>query len=222
MNDSIYDNLKTLARASSKFCVGMEGNISGKITDTNFLIKASGSILSNLNDDDLIEFDLNGTKISKTKRKPSMELGFHSYLLKFKGVNFVSHTHPVNTLKVMCSRRAIEFSVNRLFPDQVIFNGSKSCFVPYVMPGDKLTDMVKQSVETFISLEECLPSIILLENHGVITFGSTVEECVISTEICEKSAEIFVGLEKPKFLTLEEINEIQNDNKEKYRKSLLK
>lgn len=222
MQKNLIDNLKILAKESSKFCVGMEGNVSGKISDTNFIIKASGSILSDLNDADLIEFDFNGDKISKTNKKPSMELGFHSYLLKFNDINFISHTHPVNTLKVLCGYGAFEFSVNRLFPDQVVFNGPKSCFVPYRMPGDKLADIIKQSVEKFIKEEGYLPSLILLENHGIITLGSTIEECITSTQICEKSAEIFAGLENPKFLTLEEINEIQNDNKEKYRKFLLK
>lgn len=221
MKSDVTIQLLNLSKSASNFCVGMEGNISGKINKTNFLIKASGSKLSNLTENDLLEFNFNGVKISETDKQPSMEIGFHTYLLEFNDINFVSHTHPVNTLKILCSNNSIEFGQKRLFPDQIIFNGPKSCFVPYVMPGDKLNSSIRKSVETFINNEGTLPSLILLENHGIITIGKTIDECIISTEICEKSAEIFNGLNNPKFLSLDEINEIQSDKKEKYRKSLL-
>lgn len=210
-----------LSKSASHFCVGMEGNISGRITDTNFLIKSSGAMLGNLNKSDLLEFNLDGVKLSKTNKNPSMEIGFHIYLLGFKDVNFVSHTHPINTLKILCSGKSNDFSQNRLFPDQVVFNGSKSCLVPYAMPGEKLTNSIKKSVELFINNEGNLPSLILLENHGIITIGKTIDECIMSTQICEKSAKIFNGLNQPKFLSQNEINEILTDKKEKYRKSLL-
>lgn len=221
MKSDVTIQLLTLSKSVSNFCVGMEGNISGKINKTNFLIKASGSKLSNLTENDLLEFNFNGVKISNTDKHPSMEIGFHTYLLGFNDINFVSHTHPVNTLKILCGNNSIEFGEKRLFPDQIIFNGSKSCFVPYVMPGDKLNNSIKKSVDAFINNEGILPSLILLENHGIITIGKTIDECIISTEICEKSAEIFNGIKNPKFLSLDEINEIQSDKKEKYRKSLL-
>jgi len=221
MNTNIVEQLKILSKFSSKFCVGMEGNISGKVSDTNFLIKASGSKLKYLGCDDLIEFNLNGDKISNTNKIPSMELGFHMYLLSFNNINFVSHTHPVNTLKILCGKKSIDFSENRIFPDQVIFNGPKSCFVPYAMPGEKLNTLIRKSVDLFIQKEGYIPSLILLENHGIITFGKTIDECIISTQICEKSAKIFESLEHPKYLTDEEIYEIHTDKKEKYRKSLL-
>ena len=130
MTTNIIQELKILSNFSSKFCVGMEGNVSGKINKTNFLIKASGSKLSNLSDDDLIEINFNGEKISNTTKIPSMELGFHMFLLGFDNINFVSHTHPVNTLKILCGKKSIDFCENRIFPDQVIFNSPKSCFVP--------------------------------------------------------------------------------------------
>jgi ribulose-5-phosphate 4-epimerase/fuculose-1-phosphate aldolase len=54
----MIEDLLNLSKEVSKYCVGMEGNVSGKINKTNFLIKASGSKLSNLSDDDLIEINL--------------------------------------------------------------------------------------------------------------------------------------------------------------------
>ncbi len=76
-----------LSKKVSKFCVGVEGNVSTKIkTPQNYLIviKASGTKLSNLSEDDLVDFDSEGKQISNLNKKGSMELGFHTYLLSFE------------------------------------------------------------------------------------------------------------------------------------------
>jgi ribulose-5-phosphate 4-epimerase/fuculose-1-phosphate aldolase len=209
----------------SKYCVGMEGNISAKKDDKTFYIKASGSKLSKINEDHLVLFDFEGNQLSNFNKKGSMELGFHTFLLKFDGINFISHTHPVNTLKILCSNYSEIFANNRLFPDQVIFNGVKSCLVTYAKPGDHLTNKVKENVNSFIEKEGFFPKLILLQNHGIIACGKTSDECLIITEICEKSAEIFLGsilLGNVKFLSDDETNDLINDKKEKYRQDLLK
>jgi len=213
-----------LSKKVSKFCVGMEGNISGK-TDKGLLIKASGARLSSLKKDDLVEFDMNNNQISNFTKKGSMELSFHTFLLGFDNINYVSHTHPVNTLKILCSDLCESFATNRLFPDQVVFNGIKSCLVPYAMPGNDLTKMIEKEVLSFIETEGYFPKLILLKNHGIITCGKTIEECIISTEICEKSAEIFLGsitTGKINFISEKESNDLLIDKNEKYRQELLK
>jgi ribulose-5-phosphate 4-epimerase/fuculose-1-phosphate aldolase len=220
----IAANILELAYSSSKYCVGMEGNVSGKINEDSFLIKASGEALSNLKSDGLVEFDFEGNQLTNLNKRGSMELGFHTFLLKFEGVNYVSHTHPVNILKILCSYRSKSFADYRLFPDQVIFNGAKSCLVPYDKPSENLAELVKIHVNLFIKNEGYFPKIILLENHGVIACGNTIVECIVSTEICEKSAEIFIGslnLGKIKFLTKQQIINLTIDEKEKYRQKQL-
>jgi ribulose-5-phosphate 4-epimerase/fuculose-1-phosphate aldolase len=221
-NKTISDLIK-LSKQSSKYCVGMEGNVSCKINDT-FFIKASGSKLNELSLDDLVNFDFNGNQINNFDKKGSMELGFHTFLLGFDDVNFISHTHPTNTLKILCSNLSKEFADKRIFPDQVIFNGKKSCLVPYSTPGNELTLSVKNCVNFFIKNELTFPKLILLENHGIISCGKSIDECVIINEICEKSAEIFLGsksLGSLNFLSDIEINKLLMDKKEIYRKSLL-
>jgi ribulose-5-phosphate 4-epimerase/fuculose-1-phosphate aldolase len=218
-----YDDLKTLAKNVSRFVVGAEGNISKKVGDL-FYIKSSGSFLSNLNDSDIVCYDFNGNQKDNFNKKGSMELNFHLYFLKNKEINYVCHTHPTNTLKILCSNYSKEFSKKRLFPDQVIFNGKKSCLVPYSTPGKELFDNIEECVSNFINKEKTFPKLILLENHGIIACGKTVDECVVITEICEKSAEIFIDTIKLKsvnYLTNSEIDKLLNDENEKYRKSLI-
>ena len=154
-----------------------------------------------------------------------MELSFHTYLLSFDDINYVSHTHPSNTVKILCSELSETFAQNRLFPDQVIFNGTKSCFVPYAKPGEELTNVIKDCINLFIKEEKYFPKLILLQNHGIICCGETIQECIMSTDICEKSAEIFIGshvLGKTHFLNETEVNNLITDKKEIYRQNLIK
>lgn len=210
-----------LAKQIHKYCVGMEGNVSTKIGDVLW-IKASGARLSNLSENDLVSFDFKGNQLSNLSKSGSMELSFHTFLLQFDGINYVSHTHPTNTLKIICGTWSDIFARRRLFPDQVIFNGKKSCLIPYTKPGEELTEMIKVHVNEFINSEGYFPKVILLQNHGIICCGSTIDECVMSTDICEKSAEIFIGAKDLIFLKDDDVDSLVSDKKEKYRESLLR
>jgi len=220
----ITNNLISLSKAISKYCVGMEGNISGKIDGNSFLIKASGQNLSNLKEDGLVEFSMDGIQLNNPDKKGSMELTFHTFLLGFEDINYISHTHPTNTLKILCTNYANDFANKRLFPDQVVFNGVKACLVPYAKPGEKLTELIKQHINWFIEEEKYFPKLILLKNHGIIACGNSINECIIATDICEKAAKIFIGgigLGDIHFLSDKEINDLIIDDNEKYRKNLL-
>jgi len=217
------EHIINLAHSVSKFCVGMEGNVSMK-TYSGLIIKASGSRLDNLSENELVSFDFNGKQISNFDKRGSMELGFHSFLLQEEGINFVAHTHPINSLKILCTDHTEIFANNRLFPDQVVFNSKKSCIVPYTKPGNDLTEAIKTQVNIFKTINNEFPKLILLKNHGIIACGKTIEECIIITEICEKAAEIYIGsnsLGRNNYLSLFQINDIIFDEKEKYRKLLL-
>lgn len=212
-------DLIELSKKVSKFVVGFEGNVSKKNGET-ITIKASGKMLSKITNNDFVSYDSDLIQIENLQLRGSMELDFHSFLLSFDDVKYICHTHPTNVLKILASKNYKSFVNYRLFPDQVIFNGVKYCFVPYKHPGKKLKIEIEKKINKWISKHKELPKVILLQNHGIITFGKTIDECVIKTEICEKSAEIFLGvsmLGKPNFLTKKNINNLLNDKKEKFR-----
>jgi L-fuculose-phosphate aldolase len=216
-------NVLELSKKICKYCVGMEGNISEK-TQSGMIIKASGSKLDKLGPDDLVEFDFDGKQVSNFSKRASMELGFHRFLLGFNDINYVAHTHPINTLKILCSEFSKDFANFRIFPEQVVFNDRKSCLVPYSKPGEELDHSIRSHVNLFLENENFFPKVILLENHGLIVSGKTVEECVIATEMCEKAAEVFIGaltIGRLKFLSDFDLQALINDDKEKYRKELL-
>jgi len=217
------NKLLKLAHSLDKFVVGMEGNVSQRI-ENNFLIKASGCSLKNLSKQDVVLCNIKGKQINNFKKKPSIETQFHSILFQNLNIEFIAHTHPINTLKILCSELVEEFAKNRLFPDQVVFNGMKSCVVPYVAPGIELAIEINKSINIFNQFNKYFPKLILLKNHGIISLGSTAEECLVATEICEKAAEIFLGsklLGSINFLTESDQLELEKDPNEIYRKGLL-
>ena len=226
------DNILELAHTLSPYTICGEGNVSGRsstvyndIKGDSFWIKASGTSLDTLKKEDLVACHLNAVPYN-VKDKPSMEVLFHAWIFdNYPEVNYIAHTHPTNTNKILCSQSCHSFAENRLFPDQVVRNGRKSCLVPYATPGKELRDEIKKQIGYFVEEEEFFPKLILLENHGIIATGSTHTDCIASTLMCEKSAEIFIGaklLGQIKYLTEEEIAAVDKCPNEAYRRKLFK
>ena len=76
-----------LSKSVSKHCVGFEGNVSSKYKN-GLIIKASGTRLESLTKKDLVFFDFKGNQLNNFKKRGSMELSFHTYLLSFDDINY--------------------------------------------------------------------------------------------------------------------------------------
>ena len=220
------DNILELAHTLSPYTICGEGNVSGRsssVKGDSFWIKASGTSLDTLKKEDLVACHLNAVPYN-VKDKPSMEVLFHAWIFdNYPEVNYIAHTHPTYTNQILCSEKAYSFAEKRLFPDQVVRNGRKSCLVPYATPGKELRDEIKKQIGYFVEEEAFFPKLILLENHGIITTGSTHIDCIASSLMCEKSAEIFIGaklLGQIKYLTTEEIAAVDKCPNEAYRRKL--
>ena len=220
-------NLLELAHALGPYAICGEGNVSAKASDeyqSCFYIKASGTSLDTLEKDQLVACKMSGVPYDALGPKPSIETGFHAWILReFDEINFVAHTHPSKTMQIVCSEQIHSFAEHRLFPDQVVRNGAKSCVVPYAMPGKPLLEEIKKSVTEFIEKNEYFPKLILLQNHGIIAASAFAKECLASTMMCEKSAEVFVGskvLGQTTFLTEEQVNEVDKCPSEERRRKM--
>jgi len=218
------DDLLELAHLVSPFTICGEGNVSKRDGDNLFYIKASGTSLHTLSKEDLVPCRMNAVPLDSLGPKPSIEVLFHAWIFdNFPEINFISHTHPTNTVKILCSDQIGHFANHRLFPDQIVRIGRKSCIVPYGSPGKDVLEKVKTSITKFVEEEGYFPKLILMENHGIISASATQKECVASTLMCEKSAEIFIGarlLGQTKFLTEEEVSAVDKCPNENYRRKL--
>jgi len=123
-------SLVSLAKLVSPYCIGMEGNISARFdtymgsTIECFVIKCSGvSLKDSLMANNYVAFNMLGEQLDNFTRRGSMEMELHRFLYnRFPDVKFIAHTHPVNTLKILCSDKSKSFAMKRMYPEQVIFN----------------------------------------------------------------------------------------------------
>ena len=189
-----------------------------------FWVKASGTSLDTLKKTDLVACKMTGAPFDALGLRPSIETGFHAWFQReFDAVKFVAHTHPPRTMEVVCSEQIWSFAEHRLFPDQIVRNGAKSCVVPYALPGKPLLEEIKKSVLAFIEEEKYFPKLILLQNHGIIVASSSHKECIACTMMCEKSAEIFIGakiLGQTRFLSADEVRQIDSCPSEERRRMM--
>ena len=223
-----------------------EGNTSASIDDETFWVKASGSCLDTLTENDLvachfapllamldrdeisdqqIEDELFGCRVDSEAKKPSVEALFHAYLLSLPGIEFVGHTHSVCVNQILCSPLAKQFASRKLFPDEIVCCGAESVFIPYTDPGLRLSQAIRSETEAFMERFAAAPRVILLENHGIITLGSSPSAVKAAMLMANKSAEIFMGaaaLGGPKFLSPEDVDRIANRIDEHYRQRALK
>lgn len=223
-----------------------EGNTSAKIDKETFYVKASGSCLQTLAEEDVVacRFDallpmleqdnlsdqdiedrLLACRVDTNAKKPSVETLFHAYLLSLPEVNFIGHTHSIAVNQILCSPLAEKFATSKLFPDEIVCCGAKSVFVPYTDPGLKLSQTIRIKTQAFVDEFGSAPRVILLANHGLITLGKTPGAVKAAMLMAHKSAEIFVGaaaLGGPVFLTDEDVDRIANRIDEHYRQRALK
>jgi ribulose-5-phosphate 4-epimerase/fuculose-1-phosphate aldolase len=213
-----------LAREISDYTICGEGNVSMRKSENTFVIKASGTSLHTLSEEDLTLCNVRGVQIELLHKKPSIETSFHAWIMRtFPDINFIAHTHPPNTTKILCSNQLYQFANRRWFPDQIVRNGTKSCVVPYAPPGEAILKLVEEHVSRFIDREGFFPKLILLQNHGIITASASKKDCAAATLMCEKSADIFIGaklLGEVNFLTRKEVADVDTCPNENYRRNM--
>jgi rhamnose utilization protein RhaD (predicted bifunctional aldolase and dehydrogenase) len=234
-----------LGAESRELAILGEGNTSVLVGDGRFIVKASGCNLGTLRPEDTVEchsapllellqrdnatdadvdLALNACKADPTAKRPSVEALFHAYFLSLKNVEFVGHTHPIAVNSVLCSPRAREYAERRTFPDEIVCCGPASLLVPYTDPGLWLAQAIRKKTEAYLSEYGTLPKVVLLESHGIITFGATPEAVKAAMYMAVKAARIFVGaaaLGGPVFLSQDTIDRIGGRKDEHYRQAAL-
>jgi rhamnose utilization protein RhaD (predicted bifunctional aldolase and dehydrogenase) len=164
------------------------------------------------------------SRVDSKARKPSVEAVFHAYLLTLPGIKFVGHGHATTVNQILCSPRARDFAVNRMFPDEIVCCSVASVFVPYTDPGLKLSQAIRTATEAFVKQHQRQPRVILMQNHGIITLGPTWQSVFSALLMAEKAAKVFVGaavLGGPVFFTPENTARIAGRPDEAYRQRAL-
>ena len=250
MQNPILQDLLSLSHELGREDRGLamlgEGNTSARLAGETFLVKASGTCLATLKEEDVVECRFSAllplleqesladqqvddallaARSDLKAKKPSVEAVFHAWLLSLPGIKFVGHTHAITVNQILCSPRAADFSDHRIFPDEIVCCGSASVFVPYTDPGLKLAQAIRRETDAFIQKRQRQPRVVLMQNHGLITLGATWQSVLSAMLMAEKAAKIFVGaaaLGGPVFFSAENIARIDTRPDEAYRQRALK
>ena len=132
-----------------------------------------------LEPEELVLVDLQGNKI-RGKSNVSMETPIHAAIYRArKDVQAVVHTHaPTATAFGIAKTEILPLQIE-LF--MLLPNGVS--VVPFEAPGSKaLAEAVQKKIEDYDA--------VILENHGIVTVGSTIEAACNLNEMVEEAAKI--------------------------------
>ena len=144
------------------------GNISARISDTQFVITPSGRAYEDLTPDDLVTVNIADCSYEGSV-KPSSEKGIHASCYSLRPeVNFIIHTH--------------QFYASVISADG--YNTDFAPCVPYALPG---TDSLRKKVEDSVFSHPKSRSF-LLERHGTVCLGTSFEDSFSIAESLETSS----------------------------------
>jgi Ribulose-5-phosphate 4-epimerase and related epimerases and aldolases len=191
---------KELQRICSKLydrslTVSAGGNMSIRVDD-GILITPSGRNKGMLCPSEMVKVTMDGKPAGNGK--PSIETGMHLALYrKNNGVNAIVHCHPL-----YCTALAVkgEKVKSALTPEGILLLGDVP-MVRYITPG---------SSELADAVSECSDSAaILLERHGAVTQGRTLEEAYNRMEELEFQAHLQIIAGGADCLPADEIEKIR-------------
>jgi len=127
-----------------------------------------------MSDEDMTEY-LQHCMIDPNHPKSSIETLLHAFL-PFKHVD---HTHPDAIISLCCADNGKEIA------DEIF--GERYVWVPYIRPGFLLSKMIAEAVEGNPKAE-----LVLMEKHGLVTWGDTAKECYDNTIRIINEAEKYI------------------------------
>ena len=167
---------------SKGYTAGSGGNVSMLIEGENALaITPSGKDYSRFTPAEICIVDLDLQPIEGTMR-PSIETGMHAAVYKNRrDVNAIIHAH-----QTFASVFAL---INEPIPpifDEVLFNiGPVVDVIPYALSGSP--ELVENVVSKLGNRCNCY----ILQNHGALSFGQTMEKAFTNMELFEKAATVY-------------------------------
>ncbi|MFD0714074.1 bifunctional aldolase/short-chain dehydrogenase [Paenibacillus sp. GCM10027626] len=127
-----------------------------------------------MSDEEMVAY-LGHCMIDSKHPRASIETLLHAFL-PFKHVD---HTHPDAIIALCCADNGKELA-KEIFGDRFVW-------VPYVRPGFTLSKMIAEGVLANPNAE-----LVLMEKHGLVTWGETSEACYAKTIAIINEAEGFI------------------------------
>lgn len=163
------------------FVSAYDGNISIRNDDKSFFITRTAKCKGELSLEDIVAIDFNGNIITG-EYKPSTEYKIHSiFYQNRKDVNAIIHAHPIySSVLAIINIDRIE---TEIFPE-VYLNIGEVGICEYQTPSTKeLADSLLKFIDK---------NVIILQNHGIVVVGKTIDEAYYRLEKFEHFAQIYI------------------------------
>jgi L-fuculose-phosphate aldolase len=182
------------------FAAGNDGNISYRLGPNEVLCTPTQICKGFMKPSDLCIVDMEGNQLAG-HRKRSSEVLLHLTIMKERSdVKSVVHCHPPHATAFAVAREPIPQCV---LPEVEVFLGDVP-ITRYETPGgQKFADTVKPFVQK--------SSVVILANHGTVSFGESVEKAYWWTEILDAYCRILMmakDLGRVTYLTKSETQEL--------------
>jgi L-ribulose-5-phosphate 4-epimerase len=182
------ESVKQQLRKTGKYMMeyelawGNAGNISARTSEDRYLITASGTFLGELDDADLVECSLSGNSLEQGGKKPSKETPMHRGIYENRpDIGAVLHASPFYSTLVACS--SIDISSNWFV--ETMYYLERVERVAYYHPGSTaLGNAVAEKAKA--------ANILLLENHGVLVYDTTVQEARMALQTLEMACKMII------------------------------
>ena len=156
------------------FAAANDGNITVRISDNEVLCTPTLHCKGFLTPEDICTVDMQGNQIAGRKKRSSEAL-LHLEIYKSRAdVKSIVHCHPPHATAFAIAREAIPQCV---LPEVEVFLGDVP-ITKYETPGGK------EFAETILPFV-AKTNVIILANHGTVSYGETVEKAYWWTEILD-------------------------------------
>jgi L-fuculose-phosphate aldolase len=163
------------------FAAANDGNISVRISENEVLCTPTMHCKGFLTPDDIATVDMTGKQIAGRKKRSSEAL-LHLEIYKQRAdVKSVCHCHPPHATAFAVAREPIPQCV---LPEVEVFLGDVP-IAKYETPGGQA---FADTILPFVSKS----NIILLANHGAVSYGETVERAYWWTEVLDAYCRILL------------------------------
>ena len=184
------------------FAAANDGNISYRIGENEVICTPTMHCKGFLKPDDLCTVDLDGNQLAGRKKRSS-EVLLHLTIMKERpDVKSVVHCHPPHATAFAVAREPIPQCV---LPEVEVFLGDVP-ITRYETPGgQKFAD----TILPFVSKT----NVMILANHGTVSYGETVERAYWWTEILDAYCRILMmarGLGRINYFTEAETKELMD------------
>lgn len=193
------------------FVKAYDGNLSVRTKKNYILSTSSKTNKLKIKLTDLVKCDLKGKKISG-KKHPTTELKLHLLIYKMRNdINAVIHTHPLYITSFAAAGKKLP---GNILPEVYLMFGD----IPIADYASPSTDELPGSIEKFVNENNA----VILSNHGLVTYGRSLEEAYYITEKLEQYAQICFnakmlgGVKQIPKQQLKKLDELKSTNYKSY------